>query len=273
MQFQVLKKKNLLHLSILNRLMKNQHAYIMCIILILLTCMITGCVAPPKESPLSQTSAGNPSGQSSSPSGNPVGVVTTSTTQSYLTAATPFQTPVTPTFESHTRPLPTPDLHDQICLISLSSFDASTNVTKIAKTFDLRNPPMYITYSLTNPDYVTGTKQSQSSTIDSVSYSELNPASYLEITVRNHTTGTVYTQDGFGKGYGQYLNKTIKVSKPDDMLIEFAGYKVTGTIGVWVKPFGNFEDNQTLVGTECKYAQDFGPNTLGALPTYPIYTG
>jgi hypothetical protein len=253
--------------------MKNQHAYILCIILILLTCLITGCVAPPKEAPASQTSAGNPSGQSNGPSGNPAVTITTSTPQSYLTAATPFPTRVTPTVESHARTIPTPNIQDRVCLISLSRFDASTNITKTAKTFDLINPPMYITYALTNPDYVTGTRQSRSSTVGSVSYSELNPASYLEITVRNQTTGTIYTQDGFGKGYGQYLNKTIKVTKPDDLLIEFGGYKVTGTIGIWVKPFGNFEDNQTLVGTECKYAQDFGPNTLGAMPTYPIYTG
>jgi hypothetical protein len=157
---------------------------------------------------------------------------------------------------------PTPTIsQDQVCLIYFTKFDAATEVKKSAKEFNLKNPPMYINYTITNPYYITGTRLSTgkySSESESISYKMLNPVAYLEITVRNKTAGTIYNQDGFGKGYGLYLNKTIKVTKPDDLLIEFGEYNVTGVIGVWVKPYGNFGENITF--TECKAPSQFGPN-------------
>jgi hypothetical protein len=240
--------------------MTSQYAYATCIIIILI-CTIAGCVAPPKESPVSQTSSGTPYG-SSSPSGNPVVSATPTPSVNYLTDATPFQTPVTPTLGFHTW-VPTPTIsEDQICLIYFTKLNATFAVTKTAKSFDLKNPPMYINYSIIDPYYSTGTRQSRSSTVGSVSFKELNPVAYLEITARNRTSGEIYTRDGFGKGYGQYLNKTIKITKPDDLLIEIGGYNVTSTIGIWAKPIGNFGENETFTKTECKYASEFGPNKL-----------
>jgi hypothetical protein len=133
---------------------------------------------------------------------------------------------------------------------------------------------MYINYSLTDVTYVSGTRgviKKYTDQSDSTTYKYVDPMAYLEITVRNRTTGTIYTQDGFGKGYEQYMKKTIKVWKPDDLLIEIGGYKLAGVITIWVKPVGNFENDTISPGTECMYPQSFGANTIPAV-TVPTTT-
>jgi len=251
--------------------MKNREIYGPFLIILILCCALAGCVAPPKDTPPPQTlTSGATTSQSSGTQNNPDAVGSAVTTGQYLQDATPFQTPVTPTLGFHTW-TPTPTIsQDQVCLIYFEKINSTWEVTKTAKTFNLKNPPMYINYTITDPFYITGTrlvKKKYSDQSEFASYKTLNPVAYLEITVRNRTTGTIYTQDGFGRDHGQYLNKTIKVVKADDMLIEFGGYNVTGVVGIWAKPGGNIGENDTFVRTECKYASEFGPNTISTTPT------
>lgn len=266
-----LKNNNLLVLNALHKMMKNPNPCVLVGIFFVVCIIVAGCVAPPKDSPPAQTSSGTSSSQYSNPPNNP-DVVTppVTTTANFLVDATPFQTPVTPTLGYHIW-TPTPTIsQDQVCLIYFEKINSTWEVTKTAKTFNLKNPPMYINYTITDPFYITGTRlvnHKYAGQAEFANYKTLNPVAYLEVTVRNRTTGQIYTQDGFGRDHGQYLNKTIKVIKPDDMLIEFGGYNVTGVIGVWVKPYGNFGENETFVRTECKYASEFGPNTIGTTPT------
>ncbi|MFA4860898.1 MAG: hypothetical protein WC598_09080 [Methanoregula sp.] len=222
-------------------------------------------MAPPKEipppTPAPTSVTGDLSTQFSNASDNPAFVTTTA---SYLKDATPYPTRVTPASGIPTLvAIPVTD-PDQVCLISLENFNAATGVKKSAKEFTLVNPPMYINYTIKDPSYITGTKivVGHSSQAESVTYKQINPASYLEITVRSRTNGTIYLQDGFGKEYGQYLAKTIKITKPGDLLIEFSGNKVTANIGVWVKPVGNFDENVTFANVECKSPKKFGSSSL-----------
>ena len=83
-----------------------------------------------------------------------------------------------------------------------------------------------------------------------------SPVSWFEVTVRNKTSGEIYLRDGFGtgKGYTEYLNRTLKVLKRDDMQIEFAGNNITATAMVWVKPESNIDDTSKFnLSTDCAY--------------------
>jgi hypothetical protein len=209
----------------------------------------SGCVAPPVETPSAGTSGtNNPAGPGSADT------VTTNT--GILTEATPFQVAATPTLAYNRIVEATPIPEDMVCLVDFAKINATLEVNKSAKKFELKNPPMYINYSIIKPFNVTGTRVVKSKTGTNAevtqSYSYYSPYSYLEITARNPNTGDIYVQDGFGKGYGTSLNKTIQISKTGNLLIEINAYNVTPTIGFWVKPYGNFENSTVDFSTrEC----------------------
>ncbi|MFA4876521.1 MAG: hypothetical protein WC586_03840 [Methanoregula sp.] len=243
--------------------MKVRYVHGLCIVIVILTCLLSGCITPPAELPESKVHPDNSTQFLPPPPRSPVATPTAA--ENFLSPATPFPTQVTPTLNYRTWTRATPDTADQVCLISLTQFQSQSEIKKTADTFNLKNPPMYINYSITDVSYVSGTvrvAKKYSTQSETASYTYVNPVSFLEITVRNQTTGAIYVQDGFGKGHGQYLNKVIRVSKPDDLLIETSGYLVTGVVGIWVKPVGNFEDTSIFAGTECKNPRDFPPNSL-----------
>ncbi len=87
-----------------------------------------------------------------------------------------------------------------------------------------------------------------------------SPVSWFEVTVRSKSTGEIYLQDGFGtgKGYTEYINRTLKVLKRDNMQIEFKRNNITATAMVWVKPGNNIDDTSKFnMTTDCAY---FDPN-------------
>jgi len=252
-------------------MMKIKKTYGLFLFILLVCSALAGCVAPPKDTPPPQTSTSGVSpSQYSNPQNNPGAAPPSVTNVNYVQEATPFQTPVTPTLGFHTWTLTPTISQDQVCLIYFEKINSTWEVTKTAKTFNLKNPPMYINYTITDPYYITGTRlvdHKYAGQPEFENYKTLNPVAYLEITVRNRTSGKIYSQDGFGRDHGQYLNKTIKVVKSDDMLIEFGGYNITGVVGVWAKPVGNFGENDQFVRTECKYASEFPPNLVDPTPT------
>jgi hypothetical protein len=114
--------------------------------------------------------------------------------------------------------------------------------------------PSNITYNRVITSKITGEGE-KTITIDTYS-----PYSWFEVIVRNKSSGDIYLQDGFGtgKGYNEYLNRTLKVLKRDNMQIEFGGNNITATASVWVKPSGNIDDfSQFNLTTDCAY---FNPN-------------
>jgi hypothetical protein len=231
---------------------------IMCAVCLLFILAASGCVAPPKET-LTPGGTGGGVGGINNPGG--VAAETTTQNQNILAEATPFQVSATPTLAYHTIVAATPIPEDMVCLVDFSDLNMALEANKTAKTFNLLNPPMYINYSIKKPFNVTGTRVSTSRSTGrgeiSTKYSYYSPYSYLEFTVRNPTTGEIYTQDGFGKTYGTSLNKTIRITKTGNLLIEISGFNVTPTIGFWIKPSQNFE-NSTIDFTklECQ-TQDY----------------
>ena len=235
--------------------MKEKFARIICCLAIILVVAATGCVAPPKDNKTSSSTGNffNP-GQT-----NPD--VSATPTPNFVTQVTPF---VTGTSGSGYRTVPpTTQLPgDTYCRIFTSPKDTyEYNTTAI--TFNLQSPPMYINYTV-KPSNVTGKKVIDSKITGEgqkvITYDTYSPVSWFEVTVRSKSTGEIYLQDGFGtgKGYNQYINRTLKVLKRDNVQIEFKRNNITATAMVWVKPAGNFNDTpQFNMTTDCAY---FDPN-------------
>jgi hypothetical protein len=230
--------------------MKEKLVRILCCITIILVVAATGCVAPPKDNKTS--TAGN----FFNPGQTDVATLATAA-PNYVVEVTPF---VTGTSVSgyHTIPTTTQLPEDKYCRIYTSPKDTyEYNTTAIM--FDLKSPPMYINYTV-KPSNITGKKVVDSKITGEgekvIAYDTYSPVSWFEVTVRSKSTGEIYLQDGFGtgKGYSQYLNRTLKVLKRDNMLIEFKRNNITATAMVWVKPAGNINDTtQFNMTTECAY--------------------
>lgn len=212
--------------------------------------VISGCVAPPIEPSGNITNATNKSAL------NP----TSTSRLVYVTAVTPYVTvsdngvseTQTPGYHVFTTPTPLPE--DKSCRIYITT--QKFTYTGSAFTFNLKNPPMYINYTakptnLTGTRYYTSTYKSKPEVKET--YSIYDPQSFLEITVRNKTSGEIYLQDGFGIGYTAYLTRTLKVLDQDDLLIELKGNKITATVSVWVKPEGNFDNPDNMTFDACTY--------------------
>jgi hypothetical protein len=232
--------------------MKSVSIHLVCGIVIILALVASGCVAPPQAN---NSVTGNPYNP-----GQTDGVTTTPTIQSFVTEVTPFIT-TSPGTQSTGQgysnfATETPIPADQSCLIYFNKQYYLSNGTAV--TFNLKNPPMYINYSVI-PFNVTVHKVFESRTgggdkMETLTYSDFSPYSWFEVTVRNKTTGEIYLQDGFGrnKGYSIYTNATLTILKRDDMLIELKGNNITASTGIWVKPQINFDDPAKENFTECK---------------------
>ena len=86
----------------------------------------------------------------------------------------------------------------------------------------------------------------------------------------------IFRMDLEQEGYTEYLNRTLKVMKRDDMQIEFGGNNITATAMVWVKPESNIDDTSKFnLSTDCAY---FDPNPRKIYPgrsniNTPTWTG
>ncbi len=234
-------------------------------VVIIVLLVLSGCVAPQKDV---TPPAGTVPASGSSPGGNAGQATPVPTTPGLVSEATLFQTQTIPPTVYGTIPPTTSIPEDKVCLVSLEKLNMTFEVSSSAKSFDLRNPPLYINYSIVNPFMATGTKISKSRYSNKAEieaqYSYYSPYSYFEITVRNPKSGEIYIQDGFGTRYDTTLNKTIQVNKPGELLIEMKGYNVTPVVGIWVKPLQNINASADLSHNECQsqaYVKKFNQGT------------
>jgi len=254
--------------------MKTKKLYLICCIALLTIIAATGCVAPPKDTSVGETYTYNPAEVTPS----------TTTFASYVTEVTPYinsqeaKVCQTETLGYHTFESPTPLPSDKSCRIYTTTQAFSYNASAFA--FNLKNPPMYINYTVI-PTNITGKKLVSSQYLSKdeqvITYDTYDPQSYFVITVRNKTSGKVYLEDGFGTDYTTYLTRTLKVLNTDDMLIEMKGNKITATVNFWVKPQGNFDNPENMTFDACTY-WDVIPrdNTAQAYvtgTTTPVWSG
>jgi len=246
--------------------MRDTPGFLICLIIIT-GVIISGCVAPPKEVSTSVMTTA------------PTTVIASTPTpgSAYVAEVTPFVTfypsateTEKPGYHVFTDPTPLPE--EQSCRIYTTTRAFMYNGT--AFSFDLKNPPMYINYSV-HPTNISGygAYTSRYTTKKDIveKFDIFDPQSYLEITVRNKESGEIYLQDGFGKDYSMYTNRTLKVLNADDMLIEIKGNKINGTINFWVKPSSNIDNPENMTCTYWSTVPRDSLPYINSTPT-PVWT-
>jgi hypothetical protein len=248
--------------------MKKSLCYLILGLSVILFISLTGCVAPPAAPPVTPVSNYDPNQLATTQTPVPNG-------SGYVTEVTPFVlvTAVDTRITYNTLQPVTQTPREKSCRIYTKTQTYAYNGS--AFTYDLKNPPMYINYSVIPKNYTekrlvtskTGTRKESVIEIDTYS-----PYSWLEITIRNKTTGEIYQQDGFGKDHSTYLKNTMKVNKMGDLLIELKGNLITATVDFWVKPDINFEDPQQVNSTVCTEIEQTRVSlpytTMTATPTW-----
>jgi len=259
-------------------LMTKKIPYLVLVAGIVTMILVAGCVTPPKSS---SASSGSGSYYTTPPT-----PVETPTTPSFVQAATPFTTStpeeVQTTAIANPYATPTPNPADLSCLIyENTSYFTFTNNTN-AISFDLKNPPMYINYTVI-PFNVTVTKYLPESGQGSnqpitLQYSDFAPYSWYEITVRDSTTGAIYLDNGFGPYKSShplsvYTTATLgPILNSGNLHIEMTGQNITATVGIWVKPEGNIDDPQNQTFPECRFWGSQPQNYLVYATTTPTPT-
>jgi hypothetical protein len=216
-------------------------------IIVIICISLAGCVAPPAEQKVTPTDMYDPNqfatAATTAPNGS--GLVTEVTP---FVAITTVDTRIT---YNTLAPIAQPVI-DKSCRIHTKTQTYAFNGS--AFTYNLKNPPMFINYSVIPTNYTekrvvagrSGTRADETIEIDTYS-----PYSWFEITIRNKTTGEIYQQDGFQNGHSTYLKNTFRVNKQGDLLIEMKGNLITATADFWVKPAINFDDPEQANSTVC----------------------
>lgn len=242
--------------------MKEKSLYLVYILAILLVLFTAGCVAPPTEKPMKTTDLYDPNQFATNNSSSTTSSFVSEVTLSDYASSTPEPAGYT-TFLPTTR-IPA-DITCRIHRINIFGYNGT------AFTFDLKNPPMYISYTVV-PTNVTVNKvytDSFTKQITTLTYSEYSPTSWFEVTVRNNATKEIILQDGFGeaKGYSVYLTRTLKILKTGDLLVEFRSSNIKASAIIWVKPIGNFNESRLSEFTDCTYWDAQRDSIVMAKPT------
>jgi hypothetical protein len=242
--------------------MKEKYLYLLYTLVIILALFTAGCVAPPKENSTFNPLASGSLNQNKSTPTQPT-YVSEITIEDTITSN---QTPVGYTTFLEQTKIPQ-DITCRIYEKSLYGYNGTAFV------FDLKNPPMYINYTVV-PKNVTVTKVYTENIKDKKEtrtwiYSDYSPQSWFEVTVRSNTTKEIILQDGFGKakGYSTYLTHTMKILDRDDLLVEFRGNEIKASASVWVKPIGNFDEARQSEFTVCAYWDEHRDTIPTAVPT------
>lgn len=242
--------------------MKEKYLYLIFTLVVIFTIFAAGCVEPPQQNPTNI-------------SGKPPSTKVTTIPHTYVTAVTlSDDVPTTIQPQGYSTFLPTTRIPEDItCRMHAINLFGYNNTAFI---FDLKNPPMFINYTvvprnITKTDvfsdrygtYVPTTTvgegfipKSGKGSMKTVTYSDYSPTSWFEIIVRDNATKEIILQEGFGetKGYSTYLTRTLKILKTGAILVEFRSNdmkKASATI--WVKPEGNFAESRLSEFTNCMY--------------------
>ena len=242
--------------------MKERFPYLFSSLAIILLLALAGCVAPPTENATTPLDLYDPN-QFATDTSN----ASPSSFVSEVNLGDDGQSTRKPsgytTFLATTQ-IPS-DISCRIYQKELTAYNGSAFI------FDLKNPPMYITYTVIPTNVTVNRVYTDTNTKETktLTYSDYSPQSWFEVTVRSNKTKEIYLQDGFGekKGYTTYLSRTLKVLKQDDMLVEFRSNSITATASVWVKPLGNFEESRLSEFTECAYLDGRRDSIATPVPT------
>jgi hypothetical protein len=241
--------------------MKERYLYLVYSLVIILFLVIADCIAPPMETPTTPVNLHNPNQFAANTSSTKLPYVTEVTLSDYTLSTT--------TVSGYTQFLPTTQIPaDMTCSIySIKVF--GYNGTGFI--FDLKNPPMYISYTVV-PTNVTVNKvytDRQTKKTVTETFSDYSPTSWFEVTVRDNRTREIILQDGFGepKGYSTYLTRTLSVLKTGEILVELQGNNIKASATIWVKPTGNFDESRLSEFTNCMYWEGHRDTIVTPKPT------
>ena len=201
----------------------------------------SGCISPPKEAPLIPTTT-----KTKTTAGVPTTIVTTVPAPVYVTIETPYATP-TVAYWTIT-PAVSPIKEDYVVIYSITNQPFA--YSKSAVSFDLKNPPMLIDFSLSVSNVtrkIEGDSRVLTNEWTSVTTNNYDPNAYFEVIVREKSTGNIVLQDGFGqiRHYGTQNPRHLTVYSAGNYLIEFNGNKLAADVKLSVKREGNI--NQSIV--------------------------
>jgi len=202
---------------------------------------VSGCITPPKEAPLIATTT-----KTKTTSIVPTSIVTTVPPPVYVTIETPYATPTIAYWTITPTVFPIKD--DYVVIYSLKNQPFA--YSKSAVSFDLKNPPMQIDYSLSVTNVTRNLEgNSRVLTNEWTTYQTNNydPMAYFEVFVREKSTGNIVLQDGFGqsKQYGNENIRRLTVYRSGNYIIEFNGNMLSANVNLSVKREGNI--NQSIV--------------------------
>lgn len=227
--------------------MKEKYLFPVYTLAVILVIFTAGCVAPPQENSTFNPLASDTQNQSSLQTTEQPSYVSEVTLSNY--EPTTIQTAGFTTFQLTTQ-IPA-DISCRIHSLQLSGYNGTAFI------FNLKNPPMYINYSVIPRNITVNKVYTDSFSKQTVTrtYSDFSPSSWFEVTVRDNATKEIILQDGFGpnKGYSVYMSRTLKILKTGDLLVEFRGSDIKASAMIWVKPIGNFEDSRLSEFTDCTY--------------------
>ena len=202
---------------------------------------VSGCITPPKEAPLIATTT-----NTKTTAIVPTPTVTTVPTPVYVTIETPYATPTVAYWTI--KPTVSPIMDDYVVIYSIKNQPFAYN--KSAVSFDLKNPPMQIDYSLSVTNVTRnfeGNSRVLTNEWTTFQTNDFDPMAYFEVIVREKSTGNIVLQDGFGqsKQYGNENPRHLTVYSSGNYIIEFNGNKVSANVNLSVKREGNI--NQSIV--------------------------
>ncbi len=215
---------------------------------IILLLALAGCVAPPAENATAVANlykTNQPGGTNGTPTPSFVSEVT-------IAGAGPAT--IQPA--GYSSFVPTTQIPSDItCRIYQKNLPGNNST---AFVFDLKNPPMYINYTVFpfNETYNRTFYDTFDKKDKTLVYSDYSHRSWFEIRVINNETNEEYLKEGFGQYHGLslYLNRTLKVMKGGNLRIEVQGNNLKdSSVSVWVKPIGNFDPSRYSEFTECMY--------------------
>jgi hypothetical protein len=242
--------------------MKEKYPYLIYLLAIILLLAIAGCVAPPTETPTKPVYTYDPNQFATNNSSTSSSFVSEVTLSDYY--AKPTTKPLGYTTFLPTTQIPA-DITCRIHGIDLFGYNGT------AFTFDLKNPPMYINYTVIPTNVTVNKVYTDTNTKNTVTatFSDYSPQSWFEVTVRKNVTKEIILQDGFGeqKGYNTYLSHTIKILNSGDLLVEFRGNDIRASANIWVKPTGNFDESRLSEFTDCTYFDSHRDTLVTPIPT------
>jgi hypothetical protein len=222
-----------------------------CVILLVITLCLSGCIKPPDESSPSgggdsgswfgggsKTKAPTASGTKGTGKATEAPTPTPNLTDrniSVLVPATPFPIDTTPPPTSSFTRLPTNYTVNETPYVAIFYDTIAFKQNRIAYSYQLERPPLIIEMCI-KPNMTTRTIWYATDNGDGKTQkvTTVSPTAWFEVSVRDQATGTILAQEGYAKTYSVDTGKRLILRSAGTYLIEFSGNELSAEIQIRV---------------------------------------